>query len=71
MPKKSYREPNQNIKKILKKKGIPQVKAAFQLNINQSIFNQYANGYRIPGAEHRALIAEYLSMPENELFIYK
>ena len=64
----THRKPKQTIKQELKKRGITQVQAALDLSIPRGRFNLIANGWEFPGPEFRARIAEYLSLPESELF---
>lgn len=61
-------KPNDIIKKELRKRGITQIQAAFDLGLHQSDFCLIANGYLIPKPETRAKVATYLGLPEEVLF---
>jgi DNA-binding XRE family transcriptional regulator len=63
-----HRKPNETIKKELKKRGISQIQAAFDLSLHRSDFCLIANGYLIPKPETCAKIAKYLGLPEETLF---
>jgi transcriptional regulator with XRE-family HTH domain len=63
-----HKTPSENIKRELIRRGITQTQAAFDLNIERSMFNGIAKGWRVPKPAIRAKIAEYLGMAETELF---
>ena len=63
-----HRKPNNIIKQEVKKRGITQVQAAFDLGLHRSDFCLIANGYLIPKPETRAIIVKYLGLPEDVLF---
>lgn len=64
----THRVPNKSIKEALQAKGISQVQAAFDLEINRVAFNYIANGWEIPGPVTRIKICHYLDLPERALF---
>ena len=59
---------NQTIKTELKRLNISQLQAAYDLGMDRVKFNLCCNGWELPTPEKRAAIAEYLGMPEAELF---
>ena len=63
-----HKTPNQTIKNELKKQGITQTQASYDLGIHRVEFNHIANGWTIPTAEKRARISGYLELPESALF---
>lgn len=63
-----HRKPNDTIKQELKKRGISQTQASFDLGIRRIRFNTIANGWEIPGPAIRQRISSYLDIPENLLF---
>jgi len=63
-----HRKPNDSIKQELKRLGISQTQAAFDLRINKVMFNTIANGWQVPGSDIRKRISEYLGMSEHDLF---
>lgn len=56
------------IKEILLKKNIKQVKMAKDINIVNTLLNMIINGWRKPNEEQRKKISDYLNVDENELF---
>lgn len=65
---RKHRKPNDIIKKELRKQGVTQVQAAFDLNLNRATFCLICGGYMTPRQDTRAEIAKYLGLPEKVLF---
>ena len=64
----NHKPRNQTIKHELRRQGISQLQAAYDLGMDRVKFNLCCNGWELPTPEKRAAIAEYLGMPEAELF---
>jgi len=70
MPKvhRVHKQPKREIKIKLNELGISQAQAALDLDVSRPYFNAVCQGWDRPGPDLRRRIAEYLGMPEKDLF---
>lgn len=61
-------QPNVKLKMILFERGITQRDLVFGANIDEGRISKIIRGYERPTSEMREAIAEYLKMPEPEIF---
>ncbi len=63
------RRPNTKLKMALLEKGLTQRDLSFEIGISESVISTILNGYRQPGTDLKAKIAEYLGAKSDSLFL--